>query len=452
MNLGEWIDDTASGPRPEGFAELAATLDPEWVHAALQQTGTQSIRRRLLPAEVVVWLVIGMALFRDRAITAVLTYLGLVAAPKKAKREPATGAYMSSSATAQARSRVGWEPLESLFALSSQKWTQEFDELNRWRGLALFGMDGTTVRLPDTPENDDIFGRPGSSRGSTAYPQARVVAVMAIQSRLLFTANIGSYDQSEQTLADELWPKLPDQSLTILDRGFVNYGTFARLQAVGSGRHFLCRAKKNLRFKLVESLGDGDRIVEVELSHKQRKLDPELPKKIKVRVLDYQIKGFEPQRLLTSLLDHVAFPANEIIELYHLRWEVEIGFAEVKVQTLERRETIRSKTPNGVLQELWAILVAYNLVRVMMTRAAVAAGVPPARMSFRNSLLMVRSFLLAAWIDAPGTLPKFYAKLCSELIQLVLPTRRTERHYPRAVKIKMSSYACKGAFSNENVC
>lgn len=448
MSFGDWLEEVATGPRPDGFEGMVEAMEAEWIERALAATGTQSIRRRRIPAEVVVWLVIGMALFRDRTVTSVLSYLGLVEPPKSGKRERATGAFVSSSAVAQARQRLGWEPLEKLFSTTARHWTTEARDLNEWRGLSLLGVDGTTLRLPDTPENSEVYGRPGSSRGSTSYPQARVVAAMALQSRILWRAVVGMYDQNEQTLADELWPKLPERSLTILDRGFVNYGTFARLAAAGGSRHFLCRAKKNLKFDVVRSLGPGDTIVDVTLSPQQRRADPSLPKSLRLRLLEYQIQGFEPQRLLTSLVDATEYPAQEIVKLYHLRWELEIGFSEVKVHTLERRETIRSKTANGVLQEVWGLLVAYNIVRVMMMRAARSAGVEPSRMSFRNSFLLVRSFMLWAWCDAPGTLPKFYAKLCSELVHLVLPERRPERHYPRAVKIKMSGYACKGTAPN----
>jgi hypothetical protein len=154
----------------------------------------------------------------------------------------------------------------------------------------------------------------------------------------------------------------------------------------------------------------------------------------------YQRKGFQPQILLTSLLDPVAYPADEIAQLYHERWELELGFDEIKTHTLEREETLRSRAPERVRQEVWGLAIAYNLVRLHMQRVAEQQHVAPTRISFRHTLMLVRGFWqLTAWIAAPGKLPRRLEDLHQETALLILPPRR-ERRYPRAVKIKMSSY------------
>jgi len=141
------------------------------------------------------------------------------------------------------------------------------------------------------------------------------------------------------------------------------------------------------------------------------------------------------------LLDPIAFPADELRELYHERWELELGFDEVKTDLLERQEAIRSKTPSGVMQELWAIGLAYNLVRLEMERVAEEAGVPPSRISFLASLRMIRDeWLWAAASNSPGAIPKNLRRLRDELKRFILPPRRSKRLFPRAVKIKMSNY------------
>src|SRR5262249_29657043 len=143
-------------------------------------------------------------------------------------------------------------------------------------------------------------------------------------------------------LARQLWGKLPANSLTILDKGFIDYGVFFEIMNGNKQRHFLCRGKKNMRFRVVETLAEGDQLVEVQLSAKQRKEKPSLPERLILRVTSYQMKGFQPQILVSSLLDAVRFPGEEIIAMYHERWELEMTYDEIKTHTLEREEALRS--------------------------------------------------------------------------------------------------------------
>jgi hypothetical protein len=164
-----------------------------------------------------------------------------------------------------------------------------------------------------------------------------------------------------------------------------------------------------------------------------------------MRMIRYRKPGFKESRLITSLVDSKKFPTEELVALYHERWELEIGFDELKTHELAREETIRSRTAVGVRQEVWGVLLAYNLVRVEMERAATEAGVEPRRISFVNALSLIRT----AWIVwstpplAPGRIPEGLLDLRRQLGHLLLPERRPERKYPRAVKIKMSPYAKK---------
>jgi hypothetical protein len=437
MDLGRTLQAVGEGERPASFDVFASSLDPQWIAQALAAAGTATVRRRKLPAEQVVWIVIGMALYRDRSIQEVVHHLDLVL---PAARAPGR-AGVTSSAVVQARDRLGEAPLQGLFEQTATHWAAASADLHRWRGLAVYGIDGSTLRIPDTPENEQAFGRPGASRGGNAsYPQLRLVALMVLRSHLLAGLALGPGSSGESRLAEPLIAPLPDHSLTILDRGFLSYALLHRLASAGSQRHWLIRAKSHLRWRTLERLGPHDELVEIEPSGTLRKAHPELPPTLRARVVRYQRKGFQPQTLLTSLLDPVAYPADEIATLYHERWELELGFDEIKTHTLEREETLRSRAPERLRQEVWGLAIAYNLVRLHMQRVAHEHDVAPTRISFRHTLMLVRGFWqLTAWIASPGKLPRRLEDLHQETALLILPPRR-ERRYPRAVKIKMSSY------------
>ena len=420
------------------FDRLRDSINPDWVEAALAATGTATLRRRRLPAEQVIWLVLGMALYRQRPIDELVGRLDLVL--------PGSGtASMAKSAVAQARRRLGDEPLKWLFEKCSEKWAHESARRHAWRGLALYAVDGTTVRVPDSPANRVYFGSQaaGAGRGISGYPLARIVTLMAVRSHIIAAAALGPYG-NERPYAAELWPQVPDDSLAIVDRNFLAAAILAGLTANGTNRHWLTRATSRSAWSVVKKLGPGDELVEMKPAFTARSQSPDVPRVWQMRAIRYQRPGFQPQTLLTSLIDPKAFPANELREMYHERWEIELGYDEVKTDMLDRQEAIRSKTPKGVLQELWAIALAYNLVRLEMEQIADEAEVAPARISFVMSLRLIRDeWMWAAASNAPGAIPRNLRRLREELKRFVLPPRRTERSFPRAVKLKMSNYARK---------
>jgi hypothetical protein len=441
MGLGEAILAVGAGDRAASFELFSETLDAEWIAQALEATGTATIRRRKLPAEYVVWLVIGMGLLRDRSIREVVRHLDLVL-PTRAGRGTVSGA-----AIAQARDRLGPEPLAALFAQTAAVWGPVAAEADHWRGLTVYGVDGTTLRVPDTAENEAAFGRVATRWESTGgYPQLRLVALMVLGQHLLTGLAVGAFQDSELALATTLWPQLPDASVVIVDREFAVYALFHQLGDPARQRHWLTRAKTGataLRRRVVERLGAGDHLVDLCPSHQTRFVHRDLPPTLRVRAIRYQRRGFRTHTLLTSLLDPVAYPAAELIALYHERWELELGFDEVKTHTLEREEALRSKTPARIAQEVFGLAIGYNLVRLAMARVAARARVPPVRISFRHALQFIRLFWLTAWTASPGVLPRRLEALHDELALLILPERRPHRRYPRAVKIKMSNYPRK---------
>jgi hypothetical protein len=418
---------------PESFSDIRRNIDPEWIEQALQATGTATLRRRRLPAVQVIWLVIGMALFRKRPIFDVVDKLDL-ALPGKA--------LVAKSAIPRARARVGAEPLEWLFTRCAEAWAHASAASDRWRGLALYGVDGSALRVADSPENRDHFGGHTGARGDSGYPLLRLVALMALRSHLLASAAFGPYESAELTYANELWSSVPDESLTILDRGFWSANVLLPLARDGKDRHWLIRAKKTTNGRRIKRLGPGDEIFELEVSPQARQQDASLPKTWLVRIIHYQRKGFQPQRLLTSLLDAKRFPGNELVALYHERWELELAYDEIKTEMLEREESLRSKSPNAVTQELWGVLIAYNLVRLEMERVADEAGVPPTRISFVGALRLIVDEWMWTSDRSPGAIPRHLQDLRANLKRLVLPTR-SGRTNPRVVKIKMSNYPRK---------
>jgi hypothetical protein len=429
-NALEIVAEYSQGDRLEG---LKRHIDPVWIEEALSWAGTVTLRRRRLPAEQVLWLVIGMGLMRDKPIEQVVDKLELALPDRKQT-------LIAKSAISQARKRVGDDPLAYLFTVSAAEWSARSADSSRWRGLALYGLDGTTMRVADSPENRAEFGghNAGAGRGLSGYPLVRVVAMMALRSHVLSAFRFAGYATGETTLARGIWNEVPEDSLVIVDRNFLVKKDLIHLETSGN-RHWLSRTKTNTKWAIVERLGKDDYLVEWDVQ------GAGLPSTWTLRAIHYKKKGFPRATLLTSLLDPVKYPAKELIELYHERWETEIAYDEVKTHLLDRQEAIRSKTPQGVRQELWGIALAYNLVRLEMERVAAEAGVPPTRISFVASLSMIRDEFLTVSMPrvTPGAIPASLARLRKRLKRLVLPPRRSERAYPRAVKVKMSSYPRK---------
>jgi hypothetical protein len=362
MRLRESLQ-TVADVSPDAFEDLRRGIDPEWILQALQATGTATVRSRRLPAEQVVWLVIGMALFRNRSIQDIVNKLDLAL--------PGVSLTVAPSSIAEARGRLGAEPMEWLFGISADHWAHASAREHGWRGLALYGVDGTTLRVPDSKDNASHFGYSHSVRGEIAYPMVRVVGLMTLRSHLLAAVTFGPYETGEISYAANLWSSVPRNSLTIVDRGFFSARILIALARDGNNRHWLIRTKKNLRWRTLQRLGPRDALIEMDVSKEARRKDPSLPQTWPMRAIAYQRKGFPPQTLLTSLVDPVAFPADEIAALYHERWELD----------------------------------AYNLVRLEMEHVAADAGVDPTRISFVAALRLICDEWLWCAVATPGAIP-----------------------------------------------
>lgn len=443
MNISKDLEATFDTPFSDVMPHLGEAFPEQEIRSALESVKKKTERWRALPNEAAIWLVIGMALLRDRSIEMVASQMNILWGAAKT---------VSSAAIVKARNRLGFEPMRRLFLYTAEAWGSASLEEHLWRGLKVLGIDGTCIRIPDSLKNDREFGRPsgGPSNDAAGYPVVRAVALLALRTRLLLEVAFDGYAISEKALARQLWEKLPGNSLTILDKGFVDYGVFSEIITGGVDRHFLCRAKKNMSYRVVEILADGDELVEVKMSASQRRENPNLPTHLILRRTRYQIKGFQPQALISSLLDPGTFPGEEIAKMYHERWELEITYDEIKTHTLDREEALRSQDPDKIRQELWGLFVAYNLVRQHIVRFARQHDISPHRISYRNTLHIVREICCAAALGA-GSIRNLMKSLDERIALMILPARRSERRYPRHVKIKMSNYPKnKGRYGNQS--
>lgn len=422
--------------RSPGLDTITQYIDPDWIEQALQQTGTLSIRHRRLPAQQVVWLILGMALFADRSIASVMSHLRLYDKnPGTSMNQPPTA-----GAIVQARDRLGEAPLQQLFQITADHWLSAGQTDQLLHGLRTFAMDGSHLVLPDSFDNAQAFGLPKSGRSVGAFPQLRIVTLLDTHSHLVLRAQLGPFGVGEPTLAKPLLEHLPADSVLLVDMGLCGYEILARISAQGGRRFWLTRKKRNVRYRVVKTLGPGDQLV---VLSRPKGLSGELPPELVARAIAYQQPGYPPQTLLTSLLSPQHFPAAELIAHYHQRWEAEVSLDELKTHLLAGPSTqLRSRSPERVRQEAWGLLVMYNLVRLQMLRLAQQHGVPARKLSFRGAALLIGNVWYSAWLTPPGTIYGLMSEMERNLKQLLLPERRA-RTNRREVKRKMSNYPKK---------
>lgn len=357
------------------WARLGQHLPYEWVEQAVMNTDSVSIRHRRLPAEQVVWLMVALALYRHKSIGEVLDDLGL-AIPT------AQTPFVSKSAAAQARQRIGSEPLKWLFQRSAGHWVGQDKRAYLFKGLQLFAMDGTTLRTHDTVENREHFGAQSYASNTVAsYPQVRGVTLTALPTHLVHSAAFGPYSTNEMLYAKQLVDAVPDESLTVFDRGFLSAEILCSLTDNGNERHFIIPAKSNTKWEVVEGSGN-DVVVRMRVSPQARAKRPELPEFWDARAITVVDAQARERILLTSLRDRRRYKPTDIAACYDKRWGIETSYRELKQTMLGTALTLRSKTVDGVYQEIWGTLIAYNLIRLEIAKAALAVKCEPTEVSF----------------------------------------------------------------------
>lgn len=418
-----------------GLDRLAEHLPTAWVENALAATGSASIRRRRLPAEQVVWLIIALALYRRQSMPEVLATLDL-ALPS------VTAAPVSKSAVTQARQRLGAAPLEWLFAQTAQAWCRQDAERYTWHGLSLWAMDGTTFRTPDSADNRAHFGAQSYVSGKVAsYPQVRAVSVTALPTHLVADMAFGEYGQNEMQYAKALVGRIADHSLTVFDRGFLSAEILLGLTMSGQARHYLIPAKSNTKWEVLSGTAD-DCLVRMRVSPQARAKAPDLPEHWTTRAVRMVSTSGKQRILLTSLLDRRRFKPEALAECYRRRWEIETSYRELKQSLLGEALTLRSQQPVGIEQEIWGALIAYNLVRLEMAKAALTAKVEPTDLSFIRALHILQHEMIWAVGMAPGKLPAHLMRLRTQM-QFAIVEKRRERLCPRLVKALPKRYTVR---------
>lgn len=389
---------------------LTRTYPPALIDQVLAQTGRGERRHRLLPARLVVYYVLALALFAGIAYEEVLRCLveALRGAPWWPNpREPWRSWHIpAKSALVQARARLGAEPLRMLFEQAAQPLATEQTQGGWYRGRRLVALDGTCLDVADTPANQAAFGRPGTGRGQGvgAFPQVRLVALVECGTHAITKVAIGPCTVGETSLAPAVLEGLGPGTLALADRGLLAVELWRQAQA--SGAELLWRAKTGSTghaLPVDQALADGSWLSRLDAGGHRRR-DPRGP--VTVRVLDYTIDTPRPgqqqvYRLVTSILDPAQAPAAELAALYHQRWELEGALDELKTHQRGPRAVLRSKTPDGVEQEVYAHLLVHYAIRALMHQAALDADLDPDRLSFTRSLRIVRRQLISQAAFSP---------------------------------------------------
>jgi hypothetical protein len=369
------------------------------IDQVLAATGKASRRQRELPAHVVVYYVIALALFMQVSYREVLRVL--LEGVRWLLGPEAEIKVTGKSGISQARTRLGSEPLRQLHEQLVQPLAVAATRgawFRRWRVVSL---DGSTLAVADTAANEQAFGRPGASRGKTAYPLLRLVALVESGTHILFGTVLEAYRVGEIALAHTVVKRLEAGMLCLADRNFFGFALWQEAQAHGAD--LLWRVKSNLVLPCEQRLADGSYLSTSYPSPRARR---QQRGGVTVRVIEYELTGVaeaEPRyRLVTTLLDAAQAPARELAALYHERWEIETSLDELKTHLRGAQIVLRSKTPDLVRQEAYGLLLAHFAIRGLMHEAALQAGEDPDRLSYVHAVRVVRRKLPSLVAVPPG--------------------------------------------------
>jgi hypothetical protein len=366
---------------------LASVCPRALIDEVLQESGRASQRERRLPAPAVVYYVMALALWREAPLEEVLRVVcqGL----QWLGGGQGAAVQASKSAISQARTRLGPQAMQQI----AQRVLRPLARAGapgawygRWR---LMAVDGSCMDVADEAVNAAHFGYPGASRGSSAFPQARLLGLVECGTHVVVAASIAPYKHSEVAMATLLLPaKLTAEMLVMADRNFYSFKLWQACAA--SGAKLLWRVKSNLGLPVHQELADGSYLSVIFDSQDRARQSAQ-----QVRVIDYTLENSgapvqDSYRLVTNILQPQDAPALELAALYHERWEVESVFDEFKTHMRSASTVLRSKTPELVEQELWGLLLAHFAIRQLMEQAAWQSGLDPDRLSFTHALRVIK--------------------------------------------------------------
>ena len=425
---------------------------PEMISRALTEAGKLTGQSGPLQPRLALWLVMGLALWREDSIPAVF---GRLVSGLRDRYGRISMKAVTQGALSHARRRLGIRPLRLLF----RQLCQQVEGRESFHGLRCWIIDGTKLTMQDTPANEEVFGRRTASRGRTAFCELGMVCLVEATRHLVRDAVFGMWQKHEKKAALRLMRHLGGGDLLLLDRGF--YGLELFEATVSRGIHFLCRAPSIPKLKPIRGTRQGH---QYEAWMRSRVIvDPDAPfgqrtrvLTMRVRVIDYRLKGYGRVRLVTSLMDRELYPASELAVLYHTRWEAELAFDEIKTHQNanahgQLQTVFRSKTPRNVLQEAYALLAVYNLVRQTMARSASQDDLDPLHLSFLDGLRAIRHMLPRMQSATAERLPELHRQLLADIAEATIDRPRRGRAYPRVLRVKIGHFQLKRPHHRQTV-
>ena len=416
--------------------EIRGLAEPglhQLIDQAVKEAGRENKRACPLTPRLIVWLVIAMAMYRNISIVNVfgrLISLIQLKSPKLSRR------VVSEEALYHARARLGARPLKLLL----KKLRCRQDIVASFRGLRVFGIDGTHFKVPDTPKNRALFKSHKSQHGPGSFPQMVGVFLMELSNRRIFDACFMPCLQHEIKTMPYLVRNLGHGDLLLVDRGLSSRFTIGL--CLQRGAHLLFRIKSNWKLLRISSLGIGDYLIKLP----NRRGAPDIAT---LRLLEFRVgKSQNVVRLLTDLLDPVAYPRDELARLYHERWECEVGFREIKSEMLGQTGTkmqshFRSKTPVGVLQEAWGLAVAHSLIKDQMESAATLVKKRPALLSFALCKDLILANLPRHQSASPTKVLEYRKSMLKEVGASLIDRPRRKRQFARVVKNRPLTFPMK---------
>jgi len=366
---------------------LARVYPPDLISQILDEHEANSRRVRRLPAVATAYYCMALSLFPEAAYQDVFAVVAQGLNWMQGSRAAAT---VTKSAISAARSKLGYAPLKALHERACLPLADPVKQPHAfYAGLRLVAIDGSNFEIPDEEANAAAFGYPGSRTGHAAYPQAQCAVLVECATHAIIGANLGPYRTAEWDICQPLLSRLTPQMLCLADRGFNGYAHWKA--ACDTGAQLLWRCASNRQLPVVKALDDGSYLSVIYPDAKSRKTRAG---EIMLRVIEYSLPGVsdaqDRYRLITTLLDPVRSPALELATLYHERWEVEGVFDELKTHLVQRRRTLRSKTPDGVRQEFYGWVLMHYAVCWLMHEAASEYRIRQRSLSFTGHVQLIR--------------------------------------------------------------
>jgi hypothetical protein len=417
-------------PTQDRLRGLKRIIPSRTIKSILKRTHQTAFCRRL-PKWFLVWFVIGLGIFACSSYRQIFRWLR----PFQKHANPGRSTFT------EARWRIGIAPFRLLFEVVVRLLAVPTTAYAYYRDMHLMALDGFVVDLADTADLTRIFGKPKSGRAPAAFPQARILALCETGTHVLWRFLIKPICRGECAMAQYLLRYLTKGMLLLWDRNFLSYRNVATV--IKRRAHLLARLKKHMVFQPIRRFRDGSYLAKLYRTPKCRRHDEG---GILVRIIEFTFTdphrpgAQERHRLLTTLLDADLDPAKELIVLYHERWEEELLVDELKTHQRER-PVLRSRTPVGVVQEIYGLILGHYVVRKLMFEAAQEVAVAPRGLSFVSTLKILRCRLPEV-PKSPQGQKLWYQNLLAEISEERLEKRR-DRVNPRVIRQKISRWAKK---------